>query len=126
MDVQQSEELADWIDSKIRNLEILDGIRARFSASCFEMVHEHHRSIAILIAHCLYGSALALARPTYEAFVRGVWIWECATEKQIQKLLNADKIDSSFKSLVSDIEKKGQKFGTSIKQDKGKTLELAQ
>lgn len=110
MDVQKSEELADWLDSKIRDLEILGGIRARFSVSCFETVHEHHRSIILLVAHSLYGSAFALVRPAYEAFVRGVWIWEGATEEQIQRIMKKDEI-AALKSLVSDIEKKDKNLG---------------
>ena len=114
MYVQQSEELADWIDSKIRNLECPGGIRARFSVSCFDIVHEHYRSIVLLVANCLYGSAFALVRSIYETFVRGVWIWECATEEQIQKIMKKDKIDPSLKCLISDIEKKGKNWGQAL------------
>ena len=104
MNIQESEELADWLDSKIRNLEFPGGRRARFSASCFDIVHEHHRSIGLLVANCLYGSAFALVRPTYETFVRGLWIWQCATEKQIQKIVEKDRMGGLY-TLVSDIEK---------------------
>ena len=110
MNIQQSEELVDWIDSKIRNLEILGGRRDRFSASCFDIVHEHHRSIVLLVANRLYGSAFALVRPTYETLVRGVWIWTCATDEQIQEIMEKDKIGHSY-TLVSDIEKKNKNFG---------------
>ena len=104
MNIQKSEELADWLDSKIRNLKFPGDRRARFSASCFDIVHEHHRSIVLLVANCLYGSAFALVRPTYETFVRGLWIWQCATEEQMQKIIEKDKMGGLY-TLVSDIEK---------------------
>ena len=106
MDVQQSEALADWLDSKIRNLEFPGGRRNRFSVSCFDIVHEHHRSIMLLVANRLYGSAFALARPIYETLVRGLWIWQCATEEQIQKIIDKDDIGLPLSELLSDIEEK--------------------
>jgi hypothetical protein len=106
MNVQKSKELADWINDRRRNLEILGGRRARFSASYFAIVHEHHRSIVLLVANRLYGSAFALARPIYETLVRGLWIWRCATEEQIQKIIDKDDVDRSLSKFLSDIEEK--------------------
>lgn len=105
MNIQKSEALADWIDSKIRNLEI-PSERVRLSVSCFDMVREHHRGIVLLVANRLYGSAFALARPIYEALVRGLWIWQCATDEQIQKIIKKDEIKPSFRELVENIEEK--------------------
>ena len=106
MNVQKSEELVDWINNKIRNLGLPSGRHARFSASCFDIVHEHHRSIVLLVANRLYGSAFALVRPAYETLVRGLWIWQCATEEQIQKIIDKDDIGLSLSELLSDIEEK--------------------
>ena len=106
MDVRQSEALADWLDSKIQNLEFCD-VRAQLSASCFQIVHEHHRSIVLLVANRLYGSAFALVRPIYEAFARGWLLYRCNTEKQMQRVID----NPSFQSLVSAIKKKDENWG---------------
>lgn len=110
MNVQKSEELADALASMIRNLELPDERRARLSSSCFDIVHEHHRSIALLVGYRLYGSAFTLARPIYEAFVRGAWLRLCATEEQMQKVID-DEFSPSLPSLVSAIKKKDKNLG---------------
>ena len=110
MNVQKSEELADALASSLRNRNFPDSRRNRFSASCFDIVHEHHRSIVLLVAYRLYGSAFTLARSIYEAFVRGAWLRLCATEEQMQKMID-DKFSPSLPSLVSAIKKKDKNLG---------------
>ncbi len=102
--VKKSEELAAWLHSNVDGILVPNHERGRVVAGCFDIVLEHQRAVAILIKYKLYGSAFALARSTHEAYIRGVWLRLCASEKQIQDFLN-DKFKQSFDSLVSDIEK---------------------
>lgn len=110
MNVQKSEELADTLASSLRNRSFPYSKRNRLSASCFDTVHEHHRSIALLVEYRLCGSAFTLARPIYEAFVRGVWLRLCATEEQMQKVID-EEFSPSLPSLVSAIKKKDTNLG---------------
>ena len=110
MNVQKSEELADTLDNSLRDRSVPGNERNRLSVSCFDVVHEHHRGIALLVEHRLYGAAFTLARPIYEAFVRGVWLRLCVTEDQMQKVMD-DEFSPSLPSLVSAIKKKDTNLG---------------
>lgn len=110
MNVQKSEELADTLDNSLRDRSVPENERNRLSVSCFDVVHEHHRGIALLVEHRLYGAAFTLARPIYEAFVRGVWLRLCVTEDQMQKVID-DEFSPSLPSLVSAIKKKDTNLG---------------
>ena len=52
----------------------------------------------------LTGSALALLRPAFEAFIRGVWLHEKASDKEIDKFKTKDVLNKKFAALVKDIE----------------------
>ena len=116
---QRSQELGNWLDSKME-VDIDWERRTRLSATCFDMVHEHHKSIALLLKRNCYGSAFTLLRPTYEAYVRGKWIWHCATEEQMQKLLNKDQIQRSLRCLVSEIHKQDANAGRILEEIRAK------
>jgi hypothetical protein len=44
---------------------------------------EHHRAIHVLVEFEFYGSAFALYRLQFEAFVRGAWLRHCATDSEV-------------------------------------------
>ena len=65
--------------------------RNRVSAGLLHLSLEHHGAIQLLISnkpHPHYGSALALLRPQFESFVRGVWFHHCAREYQLTNFIN--------------------------------------
>ena len=93
--VEESEELAIWLHAKIDGMAVPNHERSRMATGCFNLVIEHQHAVALLMRHKLYGSAFALARSTYEAYIRGVWLRNCATDQQIQDFLE-DKTKSSF------------------------------
>lgn len=91
----------------IRCASIIDGVsfattkRNRVATSLYHLCIEHHTGIHTLVDNNVYGSAFALFRPQFEAFVRGAWYHRCASDKQIEKFLNGgepprikDQIDS--------------------------------
>lgn len=65
---------------------------------------EHQKSIVLLTAHHLYGSAAALVRLIFEAYIRGVWLLYCASEEELQQFKD-DELDKKFYKLVDDVEK---------------------
>ena len=115
MNIRESEALANWIDSKLRVLQFPGDRRVRITVSFMDIVHSHHRSIIILLKEKLYVSAFALGRSTYEAFVRGVWLDECATEEQIEKFINKDCFPGSFEKILSSIEQNNETMGGLLK-----------
>ena len=100
----QARTLIDWLDSKIDGLPLSTATRHRLAAGCLDMTHEHQKGIVVLIESRLYGSAFALVRLLFEAYVRGVWLHQCATEAHV-KQFEKDAQGSSFAELIRDIEK---------------------
>ena len=68
------------------------------------MALEHQKSIVLLTANSLFGSAAALVRLEFEAYVRGVWLLYCASDLEIEKF-KKDKFKKNFGQLIEDIEK---------------------
>lgn len=88
--LQQSER---WM---VKCAALLDGVtfltsdRLRISVSLHHLCVEHHSGIHTLVDHGVYGSAFALYRPQFEAYVRGAWYNFCATDGQLRKFLNGN------------------------------------
>jgi hypothetical protein len=100
----RSADLSNWIDSSIHGLEIPSGDREVIAAALFDQVHEHHKAIQLLLKSSFVGSAFSLVRPTLETFVRGVWLWRCASDKEVENFAK-DKInEKSFGALIEEIE----------------------
>lgn len=76
--VQQALALADhvqwWNENQLFGLVLHAPEPDHMSAVAFAVVHEHHKSVALLVPQGLLGSATALMRPAFEAFVRGLWL----------------------------------------------------
>ena len=53
----RSADLSKWIDSSIDGLDIPSGDREAIAAALFDQVHEHHKSIQLLLKSSLVGSA---------------------------------------------------------------------
>ncbi|MGB3091747.1 MAG: DUF5677 domain-containing protein, partial [Candidatus Zixiibacteriota bacterium] len=64
---------------------------------------EHHKSIVLLIDNALYGSAAALIRLLFEAYVRGVWLLYSASDEEIEQFKD-DKLNKAFGELIADLE----------------------
>ncbi len=103
-EIRESEQLIQWLDSNIDGLGIPSNDRSRLAAGCLDMVLEHQKSIVLLTAHSLFGSATALVRLEFESYVRGIWLLYCASESEIEKF-KKDKLDKKFGQLIDDIEK---------------------
>lgn len=75
--------------------------RTRLSAGLLQLAQEHHASIVLLLQHQQYGSAFALLRPLYEAYVRGVWLARVASEREFSRFQRDESI--SLKDLASKV-----------------------
>jgi hypothetical protein len=102
--ISNSEKLIQWADSKINGLEVSSDDRPRIVASCLDIAIEHQKAIILLIANKLYGSAFAIIRLLFEAYIRGLWLNYCASDKEINKFKKG-KLDKEFGQLIKDIEK---------------------
>ena len=66
---------------------------------------EHHAAILLLLRSGLVGSGFALVRSLVEILVRGVWMTACATEAQVKKFREQDKLDVTFGGMSDAIDK---------------------
>jgi hypothetical protein len=62
---------------------------------------EHQESALLLIMHDKVGSAFALGRPIVEGVYRGLWVNACATDDEIKKFNEKDKIDLEFWEIAA-------------------------
>jgi hypothetical protein len=102
--ISNAEDLIQWLDSQIDGVEIPSELRSRIAAGSLAVALEHQKAIVLLVSQRLYGSAFALARLTFEAYVRGVWLHQCATDIEMKKF-EANTLDRTFASFLGDIEK---------------------
>lgn len=94
--------LHDWLTVRLDDLLVPQDRRVLIAVSCYDLVYEHQLAVACLVRTAIYGSAFALARPIFEAYVRGVWLKKCATEVQLQHFVDDKKI--AFGTILTDIE----------------------
>jgi hypothetical protein len=95
---------------KINSSSMTDGIvidssaRCRVPATLFHLSVEHQQSIHILITEKLYGSASALLRPQFEAYVRGIWYHHCASNSKLRSFLKGAE-PPRISEMLTDIGK---------------------
>lgn len=98
-----SKNLINEIALAINGIEIPDNARIRIAGGLFDIVHEHHCAIHLLLSKGLSGSATALLRSTFESYVRGVWFMECAADIDVERF-QVDKFkEGYFENRVREI-----------------------
>lgn len=86
-----------FIDPAIHEFASGDTERKAISGALYDLVHEHAKSICILLENKLCASAFTLIRSLFETFVRASWLLHCATEKELQNFVNHDRIELESK-----------------------------
>ena len=120
-EIDKAKYLIDETNRLIVGLPILPGDRDRISVSLLHLSLEHCNGIIPLIEQNIFGSALALMRPQFEAYVNGVWIKHCANDKQIESFKNGST--PIFQERINAIEKLegyDQKTLSAIKEENWK------
>ena len=83
--IEKSEDLIKWLINFIDHLSIPSNDRVRIAASCLDAAMEHHRSIVLTTTASYYGSAFALLRIEFEAYIRGAWLSNCASDSEVER-----------------------------------------
>jgi hypothetical protein len=73
------------------------GRRTQFQVAYCHLVIEHQFAIATLLEGRMTGSAFALARPAFEALAKGLWLYHCATDKQLEAQARGRELDQVAK-----------------------------
>ena len=95
-------QLHDWLAVRLDDLLVPQDRRVLLAVSCYDLVYEHQLAVACLVRSAIYGSAFALARPIFEAYVRGIWLKKCATDTQLQHFVDDKTI--YFETILTEIE----------------------
>lgn len=69
------------------------------------LLAEHHTSVHLLIQYKLYGSSFALVRPLYEPLYRAHWVNGCATEDQINQIVEGKNVFPKMYEMVEEIDR---------------------
>lgn len=99
----KSEALINWLDSKIDGLAVPASDRTRLAGGCIDAAMEHHKAVVLLVANRLYGSALAMVRPTFEAYLRGAWLHQCADSGNLDRF-KVGKLELKMGTVIADLE----------------------
>ena len=103
--LQRSQDLNDWLFLQIEGLETPNNTRCQCAAGCLYVALQHHRAVALLNSQGLHGSAAALARLIFDAYIRGNWLFHCATEADLDRY-QKDEHDRSFGNMIKDLEER--------------------
>lgn len=85
--IKQSEQWMVRSSTLVDGLDISSTPQRRVAAALFHLCTEHQQAVHTLTNHGLIGSAFALLRPQFEAYVRGVWYHRCATDAQLNAFI---------------------------------------
>ena len=86
--LKKSECIVSWYYSKLVGMKIPqlpNSKRLQLASACWHVTIEHSTAIVELVRATLHGSALALVRLMYEAYVRGMWLMYAATDEDIDR-----------------------------------------
>jgi hypothetical protein len=98
-------EVLEWMDSRFRG-EYEGDRRTHIALCCFDLTLEHHAAICVLHSAGLYGAMFALFRVLYESFIRGLYLWLCASEAELDRYEKEQKLSKNFGQLIEAIEEK--------------------
>lgn len=100
---QYSQNLVREIALAINGIEIPDNAKIKVAGGLFDIVHEHHYSIHILLSNGLTGSAIALVRSIFESYVRGVWFMKCANDADVERFQRDKFKEGLFEERLKEI-----------------------
>jgi hypothetical protein len=102
--IQSAGEYVEWLRQQVDEKQVPATTRVRAAGACLALAQEHHHSIVFLVEHKLYGSAFALVRLAFEAYVRGEWLALCATDASVQSFLTGQE-PPKMDSLLAELER---------------------
>ncbi|MDP3261078.1 MAG: hypothetical protein Q8M34_10940 [Thermodesulfovibrionales bacterium] len=87
----------------VHELDVPSNSRTRAAGSCFAIAQEHHHAIVLLIEWKLFAAAFALIRIEFEAYVRGEWLSQCASDSLVEAFLQG-KEPPKIDCLLAELE----------------------
>lgn len=121
--IQRGKATYDRVSTLLIRMELQNSARVQMCAPCLAVAQDHFKAILVLLSQSrpLYAPAYALARPMLEAAIRGQWLAYCATDDQINELLNDTLRFPAFNTMLSALESSGL-AGIAVTQSHCKTF----
>jgi len=85
--------VAAWNEEKLYGIEVHTNDISHLGIASFAIVHEHQKSALLLTELGLMASSMALMRPMFEAYVRGLWLVYATQEEFNQYQAGRDSLD---------------------------------
>ena len=98
--------------------------RTRAAGPCFAIAQEHHHAIIRLVEWKLFAAVFALIRIEFEAYIRGEWLSQCASDTLVEAFLK-NKEPPKIDCLLAELEMLdsfNEKVLSQIKQNTWKSM----
>jgi hypothetical protein len=103
--IREAAYFVEWLRQSIHEQQLPSNNRVRAAASCYAIAQDHHHAIVLLFENRLYASSFALVRLEFEAYIRGLWLSQCATTERVDRFISGKKCNFlETNKLISDIE----------------------
>lgn len=122
--LKKSEQILHWVQGHLNGKKIPElptSKRVQLAAACWHIAIDHQMSIVVLVHETLHGSALTLMRPMIEAYVRGLWLLNAATDDDLNKAGMDYFPNDFFGKIVADLEKPTGFAAGALSHMKGET-----
>jgi hypothetical protein len=92
---------------ELHGLSLKHDDRSRTAAALFAIAQQHQSAILILLRNKppLQATAFSLLRLLLETTVRGVWVLRCATETQVQNVIEGKQKQLDMSSIFASVDK---------------------
>ena len=115
-ELNHSHELSDWLQSKL-STEFKTGPddRGEVAMVFYNLSLDFRESVILLVAVNARSAAQALGRSLLEAFVRGIWFHEVATDANVSGFV-AGKYAPKWAGMITGLKKEGFPYTAAIDQ----------
>ena len=118
--IEQAKHFGIWLHEKTNNRRYPNGIRAQTGHAILQLTLDIDDAIIVLLEAQVPGPALSLGRPLLEGYVRGFWLLNCASDKQVDDFLGGKC--PGFHGLLHAIGKDAKSGGAWIHATTAKNL----
>lgn len=110
-EIQKAKKFMTMLNEHIIDLSISNyPLRNHLSARYFAIACDHHHAIVVLMQNERFASSFALLRILHESFTKGLWVFKCASDCQIEEIYKDNLGFPSQNCLVNKIKNTPEAF----------------
>jgi len=102
-EINRAKKYVEQLKQLVHDKEAPNNYRTRAAGSCFAIAQDHHEAIVRLIEWQFFAAAFSLLRVEFEAYVRGEWFSQCASDSLINAYING-KEPPKIDCLLAELE----------------------